>query len=201
MTNYLQIMYKKISIKIIMILVTAAIVTVPSWMFQLSHAQPNQDMQEVLDIHNRERADVNFPALTWSDSLTTDAQKWANHLTTLGIVCGSGGCKPTTPHGATNENIASGYVYPAELGRTSPAEYTQMWVDEKVAYNGGQRSGLGIGRSAMVWKATTQVGCWFAPGAVRWGRLGGGTDFLGYTTTTRGKVVGRTHHLTCPTIM
>ena len=69
MTNYLQIMYKKISIKIIMILVTAAIVTVPSSMLQLSHAQPNQDMQEVLNIHNRERAEVNFPVLTWSDSL------------------------------------------------------------------------------------------------------------------------------------
>ena len=180
MTNYLQIMYKKISIKIIMILVTAAIVTVPSSMLQLSHAQPNQDMQEVLNIHNRERAEVNFPVLTWSDSLAADAQKWANHLTTLGIVCGSGGCKPTTPHGATNENIASGYVYPAELGRTSPAEYAQMWADEKVAYNGGQRSGLGIGHyAAMVWKATTQVGCWFAPGAVpdQEGR-GGGTDFL-----------------------
>ena len=145
MTNYLQIMYKKISIKIIIILVTAAIVTVPSSMLQLSDAQPNQDMQEVLNIHNRERTEVNFPVLTWSDSLAADAQKWADHLATLGIVCGPGGCKPTTPHGATNENIASGYVYPAELGRTSPAEFAQMWADEKVAYNGGQRSGLGIG--------------------------------------------------------
>lgn len=163
-----------------MIFVTAAIVTVPWSVVQFSHAQPNQDMRDVLDIHNRERALVSFPALTWSDSLAADAQMWANHLTTLGIVCGNKGCTPTTPHGATNENIATGYVFPAELGRTSPAEYAQMWADEKVAYNAGQRSGPGIGHyTAMVWKATTQVGCAFAPGAVpdAEGR-GGGTDFL-----------------------
>ena len=125
-----------------MILVTAAIVTVPSSMLQLSHAQPNQDMQEVLNIHNRERTEVNFPVLTWSDSLAADAQKWANHLTTLGIVCGSGGCKPTTPHGATNENIASGYVYPAELGRTSPAEYTGSITSGSGAASGRSKSSV-----------------------------------------------------------
>jgi hypothetical protein len=71
-------------------------------------------------------------------------------------------------------------VFPAELGRTSPAEYAQMWADEKVLYNAGQRSGLGIGHyTAMIWKATSEVGCGFVAGAVpdELGR-GGGTDFL-----------------------
>jgi pathogenesis-related protein 1 len=173
-------MYNKVSIKIIIILVTAAIVTVLSSVLQVSYAQPNQDMRDVLDIHNRERALVGFPLLTWSDSLAAEAQNWANHLATLGIVCGPQGCQPPAPHGANNENIALGYVFPAEFGRTSPAEYAQRWADEKVQYDAGQRSGLGIGHyTAMVWKTTSEVGCGFVAGAVpdEDGR-GGGTDFL-----------------------
>jgi pathogenesis-related protein 1 len=173
-------MYNKVFIKIIIILLTAAAVTAVSSGLPVSYAQPNQDMRDVLDIHNRERAFVGYTPLTWSDSLAAEAQNWANHLATLGIICGPEGCQPPAPHGANNENIASGYVFPAEFGRTSPAEYAQMWADEKVQYNAGQRSGLGIGHyTAMVWKSTSEVGCGFVAGAVpdELGR-GGGTDFL-----------------------
>ena len=72
-------------------------------------------------------------------------------------------------------------AYPADIGRTSPAEYAQMWADEKVKYDAGQRSGLGIGHyTAMVWKNTREVGCGFVAGAVpdelglrRWNGLSG----------------------------
>ena len=49
-------MYKKVSLGIIMILATAAILTVPSSVLQVSYAQTDQDMQTVLNVHNRERA-------------------------------------------------------------------------------------------------------------------------------------------------
>ena len=173
-------MYRKGSKEIILILLMAAFLIVPSSVVQLSHAQPNQDMTAVLEVHNRERAAVGFTLLTWSDSLAAEAQNWANHLATLGIVCNTEGCKPVPPHGANNENIGLGAVFPAEFGRTSPAEYAQMWADEKVKYNEGQHSGSGIGHyTAMVWKSTHEVGCGFVAGAVPddLGR-GGGTDFL-----------------------
>src|SRR5437879_11012391 len=101
-------MYKKVSEGIILILVMAAFLVVPSSVVQLSQAQPNQDMKDVLDVHNRERAAVGFPLLTWSSSLADEAQSWANYLGTLGIVCGPQGCKHSPPHGANNENIDSG---------------------------------------------------------------------------------------------
>ena len=173
-------MYSKLSIITSVILVTAAILTVQSSTLQPSYAQTNQDMRGVLDIHNRERTAVGFPQVTWSDSLAAQAQNWANYLASLGIVCGPTGCQPPIRHGASNENIAAGYVYPADLPRTSPAEYAQKWADEKVKYNAGQRTGPGIGHyTAMVWRSTTQIGCGFVAGAVpnELG-IGGGTDFL-----------------------
>ncbi len=60
----------------------AAFLAVPSSLVRLSHAQPSQDMQAVLDVHNRARAAVGFPPLSWSDSLASQAQIWANHLAT-----------------------------------------------------------------------------------------------------------------------
>ena len=176
-------MSKKLSKEIILTLVMVTFLTVLSSVVQLSHAQTNQDMLNVLDIHNRERALVNVMALTWNNDLAAAAQNYADYLGKLGIVCGPNGCQPPVPHGAANENIALGYVYPADFPRTSPAEYAQKWANEKVAYDAGQRVSTPsspIGHyTAMVWKDTREVGCGFFAGAVpdEQGR-GGGTDFL-----------------------
>jgi hypothetical protein len=187
-------MYKEISKEITLILVMAVFLTFPLSVVQLSYAQPNQDMQDVLNLHNRERAEVKTPPLTWSDSLAAEAQNWANHLSTLGIVCSPQGCKPSPTHGAANENIALEITLPAELGSNSPVDLAQKWANEKVAYNAGQRSGLGIGHyTAMVWKTTTQVGCGFAPGAVpdEVTLSGGGTDFLVCRYSPPGNIPGQ----------
>ena len=81
-------MYKKISIKIALILVTAAFLTVPSSVLQVSHAQSNVGLQKtILDIHNEERRIVGVQPLTWDSNLAADAQSWATYLTTLGLRC------------------------------------------------------------------------------------------------------------------
>jgi pathogenesis-related protein 1 len=177
-------MYEEASVKIFIILVTAAILTVPSSL----HAQSDQGLQAVLNIHNRERGLVDVPALTWSDSLATQAQSWADHLKTLGIVCAPGGCNPVPPHGANNENIAVGVTWPEDLakeeGRIAPVELAELWVKEKAAYNAGQRSGLGIGHyTAMVWNDTREVGCGFSSSGV--------TDFLVCRYSPQGNVPGQ----------
>ena len=120
-------MHRKVSIGIITILVTAVILTLPSSMLQLSHAQSNQDMQGVLAIHNRERANakvpannmVGNPALTWSDSLAAQAQAYADQLKSQGYVCNNSNdnnnvCKRDRPSicptALANENLAWGPV-------------------------------------------------------------------------------------------
>ena len=81
-------MYKKVSKEITLILVMAVFLTLPLSVVPLSHAQSNKAMQDVLKIHNDERKAVGNQPLTWSDSLAAEAQAYADHLATLGIVCG-----------------------------------------------------------------------------------------------------------------
>jgi pathogenesis-related protein 1 len=183
-------MYKEVSAKIIMILVTAAILTVPSSVVQYLHAQSDQGLQAVLNIHNQERGLVGVQPLTWSDSLAAEAKSWADHLTTLGTVCAPPpqGCIPIPPHGASNENIALGVTWPEDLaeeeGRSAPVELANEWVKEKAAYNAGQRSGPGIGHyTAMVWQDTREVGCGFSSSGV--------TDFLVCRYNPQGNAPGQ----------
>lgn len=181
-------MYKEVSTKIITILVMAAFLTVPSSsVVQYLHAQSDQGLKDVLNIHNQERGLVGVQPLTWSHSLAGQAQAYADHLTTLGVVCTSQGCKPVPPHGAANENIALGITLPAEFGVNSPAEFAQMWVDEKFGYNAKTNTCTPVTPSVscghytqMVWQNTNVVGCGFALGKVpdEVTLSGGGTDFL-----------------------
>ena len=100
-------MYKEVSTKIITILVMAAFLTVPLSVVHLSYAQSDQGLKDVLNIHNQERGEVKVQPLTWSDSLAGQAQAYADHLTTLGVVCTSQGCKPVPPHGAAKREYSS----------------------------------------------------------------------------------------------
>ncbi len=57
-------MYKKVPKEIISILPMAIYLILSSSLVQFSHAQPNQDMKAVLDIHNQQRALVGALPLT-----------------------------------------------------------------------------------------------------------------------------------------
>ena len=90
-------MYKKVSKEIILILLMAAYLIVPASksVVQALVRTAESGYAVVLHIHNRERAAVGFPPLTWSNSLGAETQSWANHLSTLGVLCGPQGCKPS----------------------------------------------------------------------------------------------------------
>lgn len=42
--------------------------------------EQNSQVQEILDAHNKYRAEVGLSALTWSNNLANSAQQWANNL-------------------------------------------------------------------------------------------------------------------------
>lgn len=118
-----------------------------------------EDQQEILNTHNRLRAEVNVPPLTWSDELAAFAQEWADQLS------GEDGIRHRGSGGSgTGENIAAG---------NSVGLMLSLWADEKDNYN----DSAGIcysGRECrhytqMVWRNTTQIGC----GIASHGRYGG----------------------------
>jgi hypothetical protein len=163
-------MYKKVSIKIIVILVTAAILTVPSSMLQLSHAQSTKDLQDILAIHNRERADVGNKALTWDDSLASQAQGYADQLRSQGYVCNNQQCGPL-PHGVSNgENLGWGSVGFPFVKMVEGSQYA--WLSEKPGYNAKTNTCTPVPPlsscghyTAMIWGGTTKIGCGTSSGA------------------------------------
>jgi len=141
-------------------MVAAAILTLPSSMLQLSHAQANSDfINTILSIHNRERALVNVPPLTWSNNLAAAAQTWANHLLTLGLKYGD-----LAVHDDSIIDQGENLVGPGIAGVYTTAQNVQLWVNEKSNYHGGpyneQPGGPVIGHYIqMVWRNTKEIGC------------------------------------------
>jgi hypothetical protein len=118
-------MYEEV-FKISMIMVTAAILTMPSLVLQLSHAQTNADFKDtILNIHNKVRAEVGVPPLTWSSNLAADALNYAKHLTTLGL-----GPDDIVPHDQ-NTNEGENLAWGTKAG-FSATEHVNGWVSEKV---------------------------------------------------------------------
>ncbi|MGC2570095.1 MAG: CAP domain-containing protein [Candidatus Nitrosopolaris sp.] len=123
--------------------------------------QVSVDDKTILDIHNRERADVKVPALVWSDKLAADAKPWAEHLVKLNegkpidkltqndLVHATG-----TGQG---ENLSfrsawgSGPVSPPSTESLVQGRYS--WVEEK------SWTPMGGHYTQMVWKNTKEIGC------------------------------------------
>lgn len=100
--------YTKVSLTIPIFIFVAAILTGPTTLLQISQAQINSSAQNsILSIHNNERSAVGVQPLTWSNSLASASQNYANQLASQGFSCMQT-CNPDIPHGATNENLAWG---------------------------------------------------------------------------------------------
>lgn len=143
----------------------AGILTVSPMMLQISQAQLSASAQStILSKHNSERSAVGVQPLTWSNSLATQAQAYANQLSTGGYVCDGSSCVKDIPHGAANENLAWGSPgYPV-------SSMVQGWASEKSQYD-GQPIPPGYSPAghytAMVWQNTQEIGCGFvAPGQI-----------------------------------
>jgi uncharacterized protein YkwD len=103
---------------------------------------------ELLAAHNKYRQAVNIPSLAWSDSLSKDAQQWANQLA-------SKGGKLQHAKTGQGENLA--------LGGGSYTQLVEIWGKEKQKYNNEpvtSKNLMAVGHyTQMVWKDTKQVGC------------------------------------------
>lgn len=109
----------------------------------------------ILNEHNVKRAlHEDTPALSWSDTLATYAQNYANNYDCSGTLTHSGG-----PYG---ENLALGY---------DAAGAVDAWYNEISEYNWsdpGYSSSTGH-FTQVVWKSTTELGCGIKACGGAWG--------------------------------
>lgn len=166
-------MYKKLPIIIIVAVVAAATLTLPSSMLQLSHAQTSADfINTILSIHNQERALVNVQPLTWNDNLAAGAQTWAEQIARTGQFIHDPvhtGLSCTGP--CYGESLA-GFI----TGISEPNGGLYLWVNEKSNFPGGLYNPpyppgctprvdcKAVGHyTQMVWQNTREIGCGTAP--------------------------------------
>lgn len=124
----------------------------------------------MLNEHNAKRElHTNTPDLTWSDTLATYAQNYADEYDCSGALTHSGG--------SYGENLALGY------GTTGAVD---AWYNEISSYdfsNPGFSSSTGH-FTQVVWKSTSQVGCGIKTCGNEWG------DYIVCSYESAGNVIG-----------
>ena len=113
----------------------------------------------MLAAHNKVRAQVGVPPLTWSDSLAALARQWAESL----LKSGKFSHRPKNKFG---ENL-----FEARGSHASAAEVVALWAAEAKNYDPKKnacREGAVCGHyTQLVWRRTKQVGCGAARGGGR----------------------------------
>ena len=114
----------------------------------------------VLAAHNRWRAAVGVPPLSWSDYLADTAQNWADYLS------GSGGCLIQHSNSGYGENILKATPIVWADGRTAvqkktAAEVINGWAGEIEDYDYASKSCTDLcgNYKQIVWRTTRKVGC------------------------------------------
>lgn len=111
----------------------------------------------VLAVHNRERAEVGVPPLSWNPGLAADAQRWADHLAATG----------TFEHAGSDENPTSGENLAMGSTGFTTQQLAQLWTDEKALFKYGafpdvstDGNWFNVGHyTQMVWTDSTDLGC------------------------------------------
>lgn len=100
--------------------------------------------------HNRARAELGVPALTWSSELAAVAEDWARRLAADG--CGL----QHRSDGRYGENLYAVYGTSA-----SPQEVVDSWVSEAADYNYKKNRCKGVcgHYTQVVWRASQRLGC------------------------------------------
>jgi uncharacterized protein YkwD len=112
----------------------------------------------LLDAHNKERATLGVPPLTWSDALAKDAAGWAAHIVQIGHPVHS------KPEERSHEGES---LWMGTAGAFSPDEIVGGWIAEKSSFVYGAfpnvvKSGDWhvVGHyTQVIWRNTKEVGC------------------------------------------
>ncbi|KLO07573.1 PR-1-like protein, partial [Schizopora paradoxa] len=145
------------------------------------------DVTEMLQLHNNLRASHGASALTWSSTLASKAQQWANGC----VFEHSGGSL-----GPFGENLASGTG--SSYGVT---DAFNGWASEESSYN--PNNPVASHFTQVVWKGTSQMGCAVAtcaPGTLFSSSFGSSKYYV-CEYEAQGNVIGQFGCVLLPSVM
>ncbi|CAH9071543.1 unnamed protein product [Cuscuta epithymum] len=112
-------------------------------------SQKSAVINQFVDGHNRARASVGVPPVSWNESVAAYAEAYAAQR--------AGDCEMEHSEGPYGENIAEGY------GELKASDAVNMWVGERPYYDHASNSCTGgeeCGHyTQVVWRDTTSIGC------------------------------------------
>ncbi|KUI72406.1 Pathogenesis-related protein 1C [Cytospora mali] len=147
-----------------------------------SSSSLTSDQDKALELQNTARSGVSETALTWDDTLASDALSWAQHLAST---YGSAGTLTHSSGTGEGENL-----YWQSDSETPYTNAATAWVDEKSSYDGEAITGTGnfedYGHyTQIIWESTTKVGMGIASD-------GAGGYYVVARYTPEGNVIGET---------
>ena len=130
----------------------------PCFAAAASVATENNIPARILELHNRERAAVGAPPLSWDPMLATSAASYGPALASLGRLAHS----PRETRPGQRENLSMGSASHYGLD-----DLVGFWIEEKQHFQPGlfpnvSRTGQWkdvAHYTQMIWKGTTNVGC------------------------------------------
>ena len=116
-----------------------------------------QEIEALLQAHNKARAEVGVGPLRWSTEIAIYAQEWADHLA-------STTCRlEHRPRSGTWKQIYGENLFMGTSGYYDVADAVEAWEGEKAYYSGAPLNYSNWKDSGhytqVVWKDTTHVGC------------------------------------------
>ena len=142
------------------------VITLVLFALNTAYAVDATQQTEMVAAHNKYRSIVGVPALTWSSTLASTAQAYADELKTTQA------CQLIHSHAAgLGENLywASAMVYSNGISKPqeiTPNQVTDSWGSEKENYSYATNTcvaGEMCGHyTQAIWNTTTQIGCGIA---------------------------------------
>jgi pathogenesis-related protein 1 len=115
------------------------------------------EIQTLIRLHNKARADVGVGPFVWSAKLAAYAQKWADHLAAIG-------CRMEhRPSSGAWRRIYGENLFMGTAGYYGVGDAVDSWVSEKKDYRGGALTSSnwhGAGHyTQIVWRGSKELGC------------------------------------------
>ena len=125
--------------------------------FPIGSRLAQKEVQQLLELHNKYRADVGVGPVSWSENIALFAQQWADHLA-------SKRCSMEhRPRSGTWKQEYGENLFIGTAGHYTVSDAVMAWENEKKDYRGDVITATNYAATGhytqIVWRNTAQIGC------------------------------------------